>query len=240
MNETDTYKRYPAVRCWIHHILSGNYSEEDKSLYTIFGPIKRVRIIATIIDKREFLSSEGSEGENGTDARVEFDLDDGTGLIRATLWGVNPEKYEQFKKGDFVDTIGLIRSWKDFLYISPEIINKVQNPNKALLMDLEIIKRIRTGDIKEIPEFEDKDMGFGEMTDEIDVESLFEEEAVEDTSVKDDILNIIEQYSEEQEGISFDTLLEIIGISEDELKDHLKDLEIENKIFHNKDIYQSY
>jgi len=240
MNETTTYKRYPAVRCWVHHILNGSYSEEDKSLYTIFGALKRVRIIATIVDKREFLNTEGFEEEDGSEARVEFDLDDGTGLIRATLWRVDPEEYEMFTKGDLVDTIGLIRSWKDFISISPEIIRKVKNPNKLLLRDVEIIQRIKSGDIKEIPEFEEREMGFDEMTDEIDVETLFDDEAGEDMSVKDEILNIIEQYSDEQEGISFDTLMEIVTISERELKQHLKDLEIDNKIFHNEDIYQSY
>lgn len=240
MNETKTYKRYPAVRCWIHHILEGNYSDEDKSLYTIFGSVKRVRIIATIIEKREFLNTENVEEGNASEARVEFDLDDGTGVIRATLWRVDPKDYESFKKGDLVDTIGLIRSWKDFLSISPEIIKKVQNPNKMLLRDAQIIKRIDSGDITEIPEVEGADMDFDEMTDEIDIDTLFEDEAVEDTSVKQEILNIIEEYSDEQEGISFDTLLEIVNVSEGELKEHLKDLEVENKIFHNQDIYQSY
>ncbi|TFF98261.1 MAG: hypothetical protein EU547_02060 [Promethearchaeota archaeon] len=240
MNETNTYKRYPAVRCWIHHILSGNYSEEDKSLYTIFGSLKRVRIIATIIDKREILNTESLEGQDSSEARVEFDLDDGTGLIRATLWRVNPEEYERFSKGDLVDVIGLIRSWKDFISISPEIIRKVQNPNKKLLRDAEIIKRIKSGDIQEIPEIENRDMNFNEMGDEIDIDTLFDEEITESTSIKEEILGIIEKYSEDQEGISFDVLLEILNIGEDDLKIYLKELEKNNKIFHNKDIYQSY
>ncbi len=241
MNETKTYKRYPAVRCWIHHLLNGAYSKEDEILYTIFGKIKRVRILATIVDKREFLNMEYSgEDESASEARLELDLDDGTGLIRATLWRVDPEDYQMFDMGDLVDIIGLIRNWKDFVSISPEIIHKVNNPNQKLLIDAEIIKRIQAGDLEEIPEIEETDAVFDEMTEEIDVDSLFMEGDVDDTTITDEILAIITKYSKEQEGISFDALYEKLDISEGELKQKLKELEVNIKIYRNGDVYTSY
>ena len=64
MSDVKSYKRSPAIRCWIHHILEGKYSEEIRSLYTIFGEIKRIRIVATIIRKREIMMNQVA-GEDG-------------------------------------------------------------------------------------------------------------------------------------------------------------------------------
>ena len=110
MNEVQSFKRFPAIRCWIKHILEGSYSSEENSMFTIFGKTKRVRIIATIIDKREIITTQQNgeemrfEDEDHSNLRIEFDLDDTTGLIRAILWRVNPEKYYDYMKGDI--TVG--------------------------------------------------------------------------------------------------------------------------------------
>ena len=118
--------------------MEGKYSIEDKSLYTIFGKLKRVRIVATIIDKREIITTQSTdsdfvlEDDNGSNLRIEFDLDDGTGLIRAILWKANPDQYKDFIKGDIVDVVGLIRSWNENIQVSPEIINKIKEPNFIL------------------------------------------------------------------------------------------------------------
>ena len=57
MSETQRFERFPAIRLWIKNILQGSYSNEDNSFFTIFGKTKRVRIVATIIEKREIINS---------------------------------------------------------------------------------------------------------------------------------------------------------------------------------------
>ncbi|MBD3214143.1 MAG: hypothetical protein GF311_16155 [Candidatus Lokiarchaeota archaeon] len=247
MSETETYKRFPAVRCWIHHIMEGKYSPGDKSLYTIFGQVKRVRISGTIMDKREILSTQESQGDDlfdddeSSNVRIEFDLDDGTGLIRATLWRVDPEKYEKFSKGDIVDVIGLIRKWKEFVYVSPEIMNTIETPNFLLLRDAEIIKKIQEGEIMEIPDIDETKMEMDEMTDEIDIDSLFSDDDEEFKSIKEEIITVVKQNSKGGEGISFNDLKEKIKISEEELKNYLRDLEMEMEIYQSEEgIYQIY
>jgi len=249
MSESKTYKRFPAVLCWITHLLNGKYSTENKSLYTIFGQVKRVRIMATIMEKREILNDKVSgessflEEEEEITSRIEFDLDDGTGLIRATLWHENPENYQQFIEGHIVDLIGKIRNWQGFTSISPEIIKIIKNPNKILLRDSEIIKRIKSGEIKEIPEISEEAFEYDDMTEELDVDSLFGDQNnidINDSAMSDEIFLMIKEYSKDGNGVSFETLHKKFNLSEKELRNHLDDLEKNNKIYGNDNIYQAY
>lgn len=247
MSDTETYKRFPAIRCWIHHIMEGKYSHQDKSLYTIFGQVKRVRLMATIIEKRELLSNTENSGEDlfdeeeSSNMRIEFDLDDGTGRIRATLWRVNPEDFEKFREGDIVDVIGLIRRWKEFTSISPEIIKKIQKSDALLLRDAEIINRMKAGETTEIPEVEETDVQMEEMTDEIDIDTLFSDEESELTSLKEEIFSIIKDHSIKKDGIKFSDLKKQVEISEEELKNYLRELEMEMKVYQSdEEIYQIY
>lgn len=248
MNEMQSFKRFPAIRCWIKNILDGKYSIEDKSLFTIFGKVKRVRIVATIIDKREIINTQSTdsdfllEDDNGSNLRIEFDLDDGTGLIRAVLWKANPDQFKDFIKGDIVDVVGLIRRWKEYFSISPEIINIIKDPNFILLRDAEIIKKIKAGEIQEIPEFPDKEFEIDEISTEIDVNSLFDEEnSLEIDDLKEEVYSVIEKHSIEGNGISFKKIKDIIQISEDKLKKYIRDLEMESRIYPSeKNVYQTY
>ena len=82
-------------------------------IHTIFGKVKRVRLIATIIEKNEKLieSDEfeiGLEDDSKTNVRLIFSLDDNTGLIRAYKDNVNPENFITYNIGDVVDVDDLI------------------------------------------------------------------------------------------------------------------------------------
>jgi RPA family protein len=250
MSEAQDFKRFPAIRCWIKHILDGKYSAEDKVLYTIFGKVKRIRIVATIIEKREILNIQGDndssflEEKNPSNLRIEFDLDDGTGLIRAILWSVSPEQYENFDKGNIVDIVGLIRHWKGYISISPEIIKMIEDPNFILLRNAEILKRIKAGDIQVIPEIEKESEDFliDEISDEIDIKDIFEENnARESDDPKEKVYSLIEERSLNGSGISLQELKKILGISEGELKSYVRDLEMESRIYQSEEnVFQTY
>ena len=89
----------------LNQIIDGKYNVEEKALYTIFGDVKRIRFVATIVDKREILTTpidsneDFLEGDDSSNIRIEFDFDDGTGKLRAILWGVNPEKIRREGRG---------------------------------------------------------------------------------------------------------------------------------------------
>ena len=239
-------KRSPAVHCWIKHLVEGTFSDEDKFLYTIFGRIKRARILGTIVDKRELIASQPTESESAFDSdidselRIEFDLDDSTGLIRATLWQADPEKYENFHTGDIVDVVGIVRKWKDFINISPEIIKKVEDPNYILLRNAEIIKQIQSGDTMEIPEQVGSNSKNGDFPNEIDVNALFEDK----DDLRDQIYTIIKASSNRGTGVKIDDLMKKIESSEGEIVKNIKLLEKESKIYvseeKNGNFYHSY
>jgi RPA family protein len=92
--------------------------------------ILRVNLIANIIDKYE------SEGESKF---ATITLDDGSGQIRARVFGEEINKFQELIQGDTVILIGLLRSYNQELYIMPEIIKK-QDPKYLLVRKLEIEK----------------------------------------------------------------------------------------------------
>jgi hypothetical protein len=203
-----SFKRAPAIHCWIKHVLEGQYNQNEKFFYTIFGNVKRIRIIATIIEKTEKLieasnQDMGFEDELDSNLRIDFDLDDGTGRLRAIIRNIDPEKYKKFTKGNIVDVMGRVSKFNDYVSLWLESMRKVEEPNLVLLRDAEIIKKIKSGDIQKIPEVEDD---FEEFSDEIDVTTLFETETgfSEQNETKEKIYSFIEQTSAQGKGVNFE------------------------------------
>lgn len=101
-------------------------------LFVEFGNKRflRVNLIANIIDKYE------SDGERKF---ASITLDDGTGQIRAKVFGEEINKYKEFSQGHTVLIIGVLKSFNQELYIYPEII-KEKAPKYLLVRKLEIEK----------------------------------------------------------------------------------------------------
>lgn len=236
MERIKRFKRNPAVQCWIKHIFDGQYDESEKFFYTIFGHVKRVRIIGTIINKREQLI-EPSEVDMGLseelDSNLRFDLDDSTGMIRATIRNVIPEKFKTFNKGDIVEVMGSVKKYGDYISLWIEIMRKVDDPNLILLRNAEIVNKIKHGEIHEIPEFNDINDNIEDFSDEIDVNSLFESEGVasERDEIKEKVYFIVEEYSARGDGINFETLKKEVGIPDHKLRKMIKDLILESRIY---------
>lgn len=236
MNEIMSFKRNPAIQCWIKHILEGQYDINEKFFYTIFGHVKRIRIIATIIDKREKLIETAEpdmilEENIDSNIRIDFDLDDGTGVLRGTIRNIELEKFKDFNKGDIVEVMGRVSKYRDFVSLWIEYVKKVEEPNLTLLRNAEIINRIKSGEIQEIPEIINNNLE--EFSDEIDVTTLFESET--DTSERDNIKEkiylLVKQSSAEGKGINFEMLKQEISLSDNELRTLLNDLVLESRIY---------
>ncbi len=247
MKESQTFRRYPACRCWIKHILEGNYIEEDRSIGSIFGKIKRVRIVGTILNKKMIsVSPENSLNDiEEMTIKYEIDLGDSTGLIKIIQWNAEKGKYKDLKIGDMVSIVGLIRKWKDYISISPEIIRKVENPNFILLQDAEIIKKIKLGKTYPIPIF-NEEVDYGGYMKDFDVKSFFEDNNNEENSdLQNIIFEMIKKVTYNDQGISLDKLSKRLNknydISNSELKNILYRLERESKIYQSEEeVYQSY
>ncbi len=244
MSGTQSYEYFPAIRCWVKHLLEGKYNAGEKSLFTIFGVLRNIRLVATITNREEFVSNT-SAGELSTNLR--FDLEDGTGLISAVKWDVDIDKYIDLNQGDIVDILGRVGFYGETAQISNiKLIKKVKDPNYILLRDAEIIKKIKSGDIYEIPIETDSEMeeefSFNNISDEIRIDKIFgEDQPSEVDKLKEKIFSIIYEYSQDGNGISLKELQLKLQIPENTLRTYISDLAMESRIYPTEEnIYQSY
>ena len=92
--------------------------------------IIRINLIANSVDKYE------SQGESRF---ASITLDDGSGQIKARVFGDELEKFKEIIPGDTILILGLLRSFNQELYILPEIVRK-QDPKYLLVRKLELDK----------------------------------------------------------------------------------------------------
>jgi hypothetical protein len=142
-------KRNTAYKLRIGPILNAKQEIEMERLKNIQinnQNIIRVNVIANIVDKYI------QEGEKKFGS---ITLDDGTGQIKAKTFGDDVDKFFQLlNQGDTVMTIGLLRTWKDEIYITPEIIKKKQ-PEFLLIRKMEAEKS-EIHEIKDTSELKQK------------------------------------------------------------------------------------
>lgn len=121
----------PAYKLNISDILEGqldHFSGSNESILTTKSGIRtsRVRIMGTVVNvfKGELTNY------------MNFTVDDGTGTIRVKIWG-KPSIMNYMKIGDIVDVLGLVRFYKNEIYLVPELMIKVEDPNWELVRELE-------------------------------------------------------------------------------------------------------
>lgn len=98
------------------------------SQIVLSSDVLRVNLIANVIEKFEV----NNEKKFGS-----ITLDDGTGQIRAKVFGDDLTKIKDIKEGDTILVIGLIKEYNNEKYLVPEIIRTV-NPRVLFLRNLEI------------------------------------------------------------------------------------------------------
>lgn len=129
--------RQTARKVRIYDLMGGAWVKkegmEPSFVTTPYGEdVARARVLATVVGK--FLSEDGNFGS--------LTLDDGTDTIRAKCFK-ELKPLEKAEVGDLVDLIGKVREYNGEVYLVPEIILKVMDPNWELLRRLEIIKKLK-------------------------------------------------------------------------------------------------
>ncbi len=140
-DKAKNFKRATAVKVHINHLISGNYVKDDVNSYieTEFGiHVSRVRILGTIVTK--WMPNIKNESTPDRTPQATLIIDDGTETIRIKAWKDDIKLIENFEIGDIVDIIGRIREYDNQIYITPEIIKKIEDPNWELVRELEIIE----------------------------------------------------------------------------------------------------
>jgi RPA family protein len=128
-------KRMTAEKCAIGTIGNGMFVKQDGFdpsyvLSKTGKKLSRVRTMATIVDK--FVAQDSKYAS--------VTLDDGTGTIRAKAF--KPIiLISNLEKGDIVDMISKIRMYNEEIYLMPETVFKLDNPNMITLRKAELCKQ---------------------------------------------------------------------------------------------------
>ncbi len=131
--EQQQYKRNIAYKFRIGSILNGKQTMEGEKLKYVEIDGKnavRVNVIANIIDKYV---------QDGEKKFASITLDDGSGQLKIKVFGDDIHEFEPLNQGDTIQVIGLLRSWKAELYVTPESIKK-KEPGFLLVRKLEVEK----------------------------------------------------------------------------------------------------
>ncbi|HLC78448.1 MAG TPA: OB-fold nucleic acid binding domain-containing protein [Candidatus Nanoarchaeia archaeon] len=129
----EQFKRNIAFKMRIGDLLIGKpVMNGDRFSFLELGnrKIVRVNIIGNIVDKYE------SSGES---KYLNLTLDDGSGQMRLKSFGDDVEKFKNVVQGMTVLIIGVLRSWNNETYLSPEIIKEL-DPKYLLVRKLETEK----------------------------------------------------------------------------------------------------
>ncbi|NVM04968.1 MAG: hypothetical protein HWN67_21785 [Candidatus Helarchaeota archaeon] len=142
-NSMERFKKETAYKLSIIDIIRGKFIKfEDRSyVITPFGlNINRARIFGIIVDKKIFKQDQNEE--NIDIAKKDYGyliIDDGTETIRIKMWAedIDKHKLHDLNIGENLDVIGKVREYNEEIYIMPELIHKISNPNWELLRELE-------------------------------------------------------------------------------------------------------
>ncbi|MEM2907806.1 MAG: OB-fold nucleic acid binding domain-containing protein [Candidatus Hadarchaeales archaeon] len=128
--------RSTAYKVKIWELVNGKYvrqaeGAEPSYLLTPWGQrILRARVMATIIDR--YVSNDQTYAA--------LWLDDGSETIRLKAWREDVKTVADLKIGELVDVIGRVREYEGEIYLVPETILRVEDPNWELVRELEILR----------------------------------------------------------------------------------------------------
>ena len=142
------FKRNIAYKYRVNDILNGKPIFEEgkfRGVEIAGGRVMRVNVVGNIIDRYD---------SSGDKNYVFFTLDDGSNQISLKAFGEDADKLKDITQGLTVVVIGVLRSFNNQVYISPEII-KEKDPKYLLVRKLELEK----DKSKNLPKTEKKQTG---------------------------------------------------------------------------------
>lgn len=217
MEKIQMQKRNIAYKIWLSNLLNGTFikrEEEFQSDYieTNGYKISRVNLIGNVTFKYE--SQDGNY--------LSVTLDDGSFSIRLKAWNEDTRLLQNINQGDMVLVVGKLRKFNDEIYLIPEVVKLIDNPNIEMLRKLELFKE------------------FGKPLVIESKEQIIEEKEIEvnDPYVsvsRKKILEIIESLSNEQ-GVKIDEVVEKSGLGQ-EAEQILNELLKEGEVYQPKPQY---
>lgn len=127
--------RSPGYKLKIEDLVQGEYirspeGTEPSYLLTPWGRhVARARVMGTVADK--FVR----EDQGYATLRI----DDGSETISLRAWREAVPELDRFGVGELIDVLGRVREYEGEIYLVPELILRVEDPNWELVRELEII-----------------------------------------------------------------------------------------------------
>ncbi len=225
-------KRLTAKKAGVSEVTKGKYFKkpgfESNYILTQLGrKLSRVRVLGLVVDK--FMNDDSSYSA--------ITIDDSSDTVRCKFFG-GAKLFNGIEAGDLVDVVGKVREYNGEIYIAPEIVTKIIDPNFETMRILELskIRKLQKEKIAKIEELKKKNPDIKEMKNsakdlmgEDEVESIIEAEgmikealsktdeslagkAEQPKDAKEIILKIIGESG--QEGVDYQLVLAKSGLPE--------------------------
>ncbi|MEK6812683.1 MAG: OB-fold nucleic acid binding domain-containing protein [Nanoarchaeota archaeon] len=217
-------QRQVAYKVWIQNIVTSPFIEQAGEWdpnYIAFQEkqVSRVNIIATIVEVYQ-------DTEKGF---ANITVDDGSATIRVKAFKDDLYLIKDCKPGDLVNVIGRIRKYQDEVYLSPEIVAKLSNPNWELLRKAELLRDIGKYS-HEVPAFDGKRDLYIEVAEQ---KQTVQETLDPSAAVRQKILT----YIEKQEESSIQGVIGILEIPQEEAQALVKELLKDGEIYQSRPGY---
>lgn len=125
-------ERMTAVRASVSDIVNGTFLDDDGArVVSPYGvELRRVALVGYIVDR-----------QTGQGNYASITIDDGTETIKAKSWGTEASSLDEVNTSTLVLLIGKVREYEGEVYIVPEIVSELKDPN---FMTLHLLDRYRT------------------------------------------------------------------------------------------------
>ncbi|MEA1994461.1 MAG: OB-fold nucleic acid binding domain-containing protein [Euryarchaeota archaeon] len=236
-------KRMPSTKTNLKEIVTGHCFKGEGDFapnYMItknYKKMYRAKVVASVL-KEPFISDDESYGR--------MLIDDTTETIQAYFFRENTVLLKNISQGDMLQIVGKVSEWKNRNQLNAEAA-AVVSPNFWILHRLELLKENKNIEVElkkaQKIKSEEKNLKNAKEraeAEEIDIEiidALYKmeytekEEEIDTTTIKDEILTVIERL-DEGKGVELDVLVsEITEFPDEEIESVVRELLIEGDIF---------
>lgn len=128
------WKAKAYVKACIAAIVEAEKKEQGSYVILLTGDgrvISKVRVLGRVVEVSDL------------GRRIDLVLDDGTGTLLVRVWEDKRWMVEDVVEGDYVDVFARVRSFRDTLYLSPDIVVKASEEMlEVRRLELEVLERL--------------------------------------------------------------------------------------------------
>ncbi|MBI4155563.1 hypothetical protein HY498_05800 [Candidatus Woesearchaeota archaeon] len=233
-------KRATAYKLWITDLVNGKFIIPDSVEETPYLDVRNLKI-----SRVNLIASSVLVYKSADNNYTSITIDDGSEAIRVKAWREDVKLLEKVKIGDLVNVIGRVRLFNSEIYVLPEIVKILDDPNWGKLRRLELIRLygepIKNKEVKKevntlIEVQTKKEISISKAVEEIDFTKP-ETDTITETE-RQRVLSIIENVGDV--GIRTVDVALRTQLSEEQTENIIRELVKEGEIFHPKPGFVQY